>query len=91
MPFLRQHLGRAHHQLRGVDLAGQPGLGQRRPVVGAERLVAQHRDGRGVAARTQRFGGLHAGLAGPDDDACCFVHSCDSGSVTVSPSSAARP
>jgi hypothetical protein len=31
----RQHLGRTHHQLRGVDLAGQPGLGQRRAVVGA--------------------------------------------------------
>jgi len=64
----REGLGRTHHQLRGLDLAGEPRLRQRRAVVRAVRLLAEQAHAAGEAAGAQRLGDLHAGLAGPDDD-----------------------
>ena len=71
-----QHFGGAHHQLGRFHVASQPGLGQRRAVVGAIGLIAQHGDAAFVAAAAQGFGGLYAGLSCADDDdtRCCFAH-----------------
>ncbi len=48
--------------------AHEIGLGERRPLIGREGLVADHGDRTGEAVGPQARDGLRAGLAGADDD-----------------------
>ena len=54
--------------------AGQHLLRERRAVVGAVRLVADERDGAGVAEAAQLLGGAQPGEGGPDDDDVVEAH-----------------
>ena len=59
---------RPEGELRRLGIPRQDALGERRAVVGAQRLGADHRDGAGVVVAAQRLDGPLGGEAAAGDD-----------------------
>jgi hypothetical protein len=66
-------LGRLQRERLGVGLALQPGLGQRRALIGQQRLVADQDDTALVTVLAQERGGRTACVARADDDDACVL------------------
>ena len=58
----------SQRQTVGVRLALQPGLGQRRALIGRDRLIAQQRDRSGPAILAKQRRGRTAGVPCANDD-----------------------
>ncbi len=64
----------AQRQAREIHLALQERLRERRALIGEIRLVGDERDGALKTVFAKTGGGLHAGVAGSDDDDGLVAH-----------------